>query len=95
MVPASLNKSPTSESPPPPPPPPPTHRVLSLYYPTLCTLSSLYPPELVKDEDPERFKVFLRECLVGFTEPNPALNEFKLLDKEDSSIGMLEVRLCS
>lgn len=76
----------------------PTHRVLSLYYPELTTLSSLFNPKdkLLKEKDSERFKTFLQECLVGCVEPDGLSlgrkeGEWKVLEREDSMVGMSEV----
>ncbi|GAA5952834.1 hypothetical protein JCM3765_002979 [Sporobolomyces pararoseus] len=72
----------------------PTHRVLSLYYPEITTLSSLFTPKdnLLKEKDPERFKTLLDECLVGCTEPNGlSKGEWKVLEKEDRLVGMSEI----
>ncbi|GAA5871307.1 hypothetical protein JCM16303_000711 [Sporobolomyces ruberrimus] len=68
----------------------PTHRVLSLYYPHLRTLSSLFKGQLVKDKDPQRFKQFLEECVVG-TIDQKGFDQTRVLDVEDRSIGMSEI----
>ncbi|GAA5910442.1 telomerase reverse transcriptase [Sporobolomyces salmoneus] len=82
----SLNSAPLS----PPSPAAPTHRVLSLYYPHLHTLASLFPPSLIKEKDPNSFKQFLEECLVCTNDSTP-VGPYKVLEKEDESFGMGEI----
>jgi hypothetical protein len=44
----------------------------------------------VRDKDPERFKLFVEECLVGSLD-STNLGPFDVLEVEDRSIGMAEV----
>ncbi|GAA6017246.1 hypothetical protein JCM11491_001868 [Sporobolomyces phaffii] len=66
----------------------PTHRVLSLYYPHLCTLGSVFPKNVVKPKDAARFEQFLEQTLVGSLDRALAFN---VPDAEDTSIGMSEI----
>ena len=68
----------------------PSHRVLSLYYPSLQPLSSLFPPSLSKDKDSTRFSSFLNQTLVGSISAH-GLPLFNVLENEVNSIAMSEV----
>lgn len=67
----------------------PTQRVLSLYYPQIRTLASLFPCGLLKEKDSERFNRFLHESLVASTLSDPIA--FDALADEDRSFGMSEI----
>jgi len=82
FVSSSLNPSSPASS--------PSHRVLSLYYPSLQPLSSLFPPSLLKEKDSARFASFLDQTLVGSISAD-GLPLFNVLENEDNSIAMSEV----